>query len=382
MRSLLPAVMAAVFGAFVGGLAWAADPYPVTVTDLMARSVTIDREPRRVILGTGRTIYALDVLFQDDLFQRIAAWRRDLINNDDDSYQVYLKHFPSIASLPEVGLVSRGEFDVEFAVNIGADLLILDRDQYPVAHQSGLIETLAATGAKTVFVDFKDDPLIDTPRSMALLGEVFDRRAPATEFDAFYRGHLERIRRSSTAPGRRRSVFIERAAGINGLDQCCRTWGNSNFGQVADTVGLDNIGTRLLAGAGGIVSMEKVLIENPDLYVVTGADWGRHRPDAKSVPLGYAIPEDEAQRAFPALLSRPGFAVLDATHRHEIYALFHGFYNSPLNIIAALYLAKWGYPERYRDLDPSKELAYLHDRFLTADLTGTFGLRYDPTGHK
>ncbi|MEO9902947.1 hypothetical protein [Nisaea sp.] len=378
MRRSLPIILALVLGVLLGGPSRAAEPFPVTVTDLMDRKVTIPSEPKRVILGTGRTIYALDMLFENDLFENIIAWRRDLIRNDDDTYQVYLKRFPSIANLPDVGLVNRGEFDVEYAINIRGDLLILDLDHYPLAHQSGLIETLSATGMETIFIDFKNDPLKNTQRSMALLGAVFNRPGPAAEYNAFYDKHLETLRRADATVRQRRTVFIERAAGINGLDQCCRTWGKSNLGLIAEAAGLENIGSKLLPGAGGTISMEKVLIENPNLYVFSAANWGRHRPDARNIPLGYTIEEEEAQRAFPPLLSRPGFSVLDATHNNQIYALFHQFYNAPFNIIAALYLAKWAYPEMYRDLDPAKEFAFLHDRFLTADFSGTFGLHYHP----
>lgn len=378
MKRLLPILLAFLAGIQFGGPVRAADPFPVTVTDIAGRTVTFRKAPERVILGTGRTIFALDILFDDNPFERVIAWRQDLIRNDDDSYRVYLEHFPEIGQLPEVGLVNRGEFDVEHAIGLDGDLLLLDLDHHPFARDSGMLETLKSAGTETVFIDFKNDPIANTPRSLALLGEIFDRRAPAAEFNAFYEKHLAKIRGVTSTLKRRRSVFIERAAGIRGLDECCRTWGNSNLGQIADVAGLENIGSRLLPGASGVVSMEKVLIENPDLYVVSAANWGAHRPDAKNVPLGYTISEADAQRAFPGLLSRPGFDVLDATRNHQIYALFHQFYNAPFNIVAALYLAKWGYPEHYSEMDPAQEFAYLHARFLTADFTGTFGLRYRP----
>lgn len=378
MRRSLPIIIALTLGVLLGGPSRAAEPYPVTVTDLMDRTVTIPGAPQRIILGTGRTIYALDLLFDDDLFEHVIAWRHDLKRNDDDSYQVYLKRYPEIAALPEVGLVNRGEFDVEFAINIEGDLLILDLDHYPLAHQSGMLDTLSAAGLQTIFIDFKNDPLKNTQRSLELLGTVFNKMGPARAFNAFYEEHLTKIRHVTSTLKRRRTVFIERAAGINGLDQCCRTWGHSNLGLIAEAAGLENIGSKLLPGAGGIISMEKVLIENPDLYVFSAANWGKYRPDARNIPLGYTIGEKQAQQAFPALLSRPGFNVLDATHKHEIYALFHQFYNAPFNIIAALYLAKWAYPEAYPDLDPAKEFAYLHEQFLTADFKGTFGLQYRP----
>lgn len=378
MRASLVLTLAWCIGILIGGPSWAAGSYPVTVTDVVGRTVTIDHEPQRVVLGTGRTVYALDILFDDDLFDRIIAWRGDLIRNDDALYRVYLKRFPKVASLPTVGSVSHGDFNVEQAVTMDADLLILDQLTHTAASQSGMLETLAIAGIQTIFIDFMNDPLVNTTRSMALLGDVFDRRHPAAEFNDFYDGHMSRIRRIAADLTKRRSVFVERAAGLNGLDQCCRTWGKSNLGLVAEAVGLDNIGSRLLPGDSGFISMEKVLIENPDLYVFTGADWSLHRAGARSVPLGYGIAPQQARKAFGPLLSRPGFAVLDAVRSGETYALFHQFFISPFNIVAALYLGKWAYPEAYHEVDPDAELRYLHARFMTSDLSGTFGLRHRP----
>lgn len=376
MRAILTMIVPLLAGLTFGGPARAAEPYPLTVTDIAGRTVTIGQPPERVILGTGRTIYALDLLFEDDLFDQIVAWRGDLIRNDNNTYELYRKRFEKVATLPEIGQVNRGEFDAEYAIQLDADLLVLDLDHYSVARQSGLMGTLAAAGTKTVFIDFRNDPLRNTPLSIALLGEIFDRSGPAAAYNAFYERHLARLRAAAEKLEMRRSVFIERAAGINGLDQCCRTWGRANLGLIAEAAGLENVGSRLLPGASGYISMEKVLIENPDLYVMSGANWGVLRPDARNVPLGYGIAEDEAQAAFGPLLARPGFAVLDATRDARVYALFHQFVFSPLNIISALYLAKWAYPELHPDLDPAAEFAALHDRFLTADYKGTFGLHY------
>lgn len=378
MRACLVLMLIGCLGIMVGGPSRAAAPYPVTVTDVAGRTVTIDREPQRVILGTGRTVYALDVLFDDDLFDRIIAWRGDLIRNDNALYQIYRRRFPKVASLPTVGSVSHGDFDVERAITMEADLLVLDQLSHAAARQSGLMDTLSAAGTQTIFIDFMNDPPGNTARSMALLGEVFDRKEPAAEFNAFYRRHLDRIQQTTAGLKGRKSVFIERAAGLNGLDQCCRTWGRSNLGLLAEAAGLDNVGSALLPGDSGFITMEKVLIENPDLFVFTGADWSLHRAGARSVPLGYGILAEDSREAFGPLLARPGFAALDATRKDEIYALYHQFFISPFNIIAALFLAKWAYPEAYRDVDPSAEMAYLQERFIASAPTGTFGLRHRP----
>lgn len=51
-----------------------AQNWPVTVTDLDNRSVTIPKEPQRIILQDGRDITALALLERDNPFAKVVAW--------------------------------------------------------------------------------------------------------------------------------------------------------------------------------------------------------------------------------------------------------------------------------------------------------------------
>ncbi|MFY0657729.1 MAG: ABC transporter substrate-binding protein [Neptunomonas phycophila] len=356
-----------------------ASTYPIVVTDIMGREVTIEHEPQGIILGTGRISYALDLLLKEKMFDHVVAWRTDLIRNDHDAYQAYLERFPSIADLPTVGLVSTGSFDVEYALGLPADLLILEKSDYPVAQETGLTDILNSVGIKTLFIDFKEDPFTHTAASIRLLGDALNVPNTAKRYVDFYTKRLQQLQQIAASIPTKRRVFIEKAAGINGLAQCCRTWGDSNFGKIAEAAGLINIGTHLLPGATGELTVEKVLIENPDLYVITGTNWSSTRPNAKNIPLGYSVSTEQALSAFPALISRPGLAELDAVKRQQVYALFHDFFNSPFNIIAAQYFAYWAYPEHYPDLDPAAEFRAIHDEFLNLPYRGTFAIHYQPS---
>lgn len=354
-----------------------ASTYPMVVTDIMGREVTIDHEPKAIILGTGRMSYTLDLLLKEHMFDHVVAWRADLIRNDHDAYQAYLERFPTIADLPKVGLVSTGSFDIEYALGLSADLLLLEQSDYAVAQETGLTNLLASVGIKTLFIDFKEDPFAHTAKSISLLGQVLNANNTAQRYVDFYQKSLFQLQKTTASIQDKRHVFIEKAAGINGLSQCCRTWGDSNFGKIAEAVGLINVGSTLLPGATGELTVEKVLIENPDLYVFTGTNWSSTRPTASNIPLGYSVTADQALNAFPALMNRPGLAELDAVKNHQVYAVFHDFFNSPFNIIAAQYFARWGYPEHYPDLDPTAEFKKIHTEFLNLPYSGTFAIQYN-----
>ena len=51
-----------------------ATQYPLTVTDLDGRQVTLAKEPQRIILQDGRDIMTLALLDRDNPFKRLVAW--------------------------------------------------------------------------------------------------------------------------------------------------------------------------------------------------------------------------------------------------------------------------------------------------------------------
>lgn len=51
-----------------------ATQYPLTVTDLDGRQITLQHEPQRIILQDGRDLMSLALLDRDNPFQRVVAW--------------------------------------------------------------------------------------------------------------------------------------------------------------------------------------------------------------------------------------------------------------------------------------------------------------------
>ncbi len=47
-------------------------------------------------------------------------------------------------------------------------------------------------------------------------------------------------------------------------DACCFTHGHSGWGGLVEAVGANNIGSQLLPGASGFVSLEKIISMKPD----------------------------------------------------------------------------------------------------------------------
>ena len=73
-----------------------------------------------------------------------------------------------------------------------------------------------------------------------------------------------------------------------------------------------------------------------------------------------------------AVLNRPGIGDLKAVTSGLAHALWHHYYNSPLNVVAVQVLATWFHPELFPDLDPVASLDTVHRRFLPGPVSGVY----------
>ncbi|HEX2725965.1 MAG TPA: ABC transporter substrate-binding protein [Beijerinckiaceae bacterium] len=346
----------------------------IEVTDLAGRTVTVKRGVRRMILGEGRQIYGLAVLDKDDPFRRVAGWKDDLKQNDPDAWRKYKAKFPHAESIADFGNPYSGDFSVEKVIALDADVVVLDLGNYFKARETGLITKLEKANIPTVFIDWREDPSQNTLPSLILLGRIMARESEALAFADFY---LRQMRLVYTRVGNLREserplVFMERAAGYN-PNNCCATWGSTNFGKFVEDAGGRNWGSRFFSGSsGGDVNPEKILADDPDFYFMTGANWSEAVPNTTAVLLGYEADAGKVQERIKALMTRPGMPLLKAAKQKRVLALYHQFYNSPYAFVAVQAMARMLHPERFKDVDPEKTWEELHRRFLPVTPGGVF----------
>lgn len=154
----------------------------IVVTDIAGRTVEVEKNPSKVIIGEGRMIYSITLLDQDNPFQRVVGWKDDMVNYDPDAYRKYLEVFPDIADLPSFGSPYTHEWNLEAGISIGTEVVLMNLGNLLKAQESGIIEKLDEAGIATIFVDFRQDPTQNTVPSLQLLGRIFDKRAEADAF--------------------------------------------------------------------------------------------------------------------------------------------------------------------------------------------------------
>ncbi|MGO3908065.1 ABC transporter substrate-binding protein [Huaxiibacter chinensis] len=342
-------------------LAQAGD-WPVTVKDLDNRTVTIEHKPQRIILQDGRDIFALALLARDNPFANVVAWNNLPKKQDSETWNVLKRKWPDAEKILDMKFSDQGNVDLETVISRQPDLMIAQLRAKPSLVQTGVLAKLEALHIPVVFVDYELHPVENTLPSIALLGKVMGETDRAQAYIDFYQQRLDMIHQRLANLSKKPLVFIEPIAGVGGLDNgCCFTHARNGWGGLVEAAGGINIGSQLLPGATGTVSVEKIISMNPDYYLMTGSK--RPGKGTAVIPFGYNVDPKEVQMAFNALLSRQGVSSIPAVVKGHTGAVYHHFYNNPYNIIAIEILSKTFYPEQFADVDPLADFHALIKQF-------------------
>lgn len=334
------------------------------VTDVLGRKVAVELPAKRVLLGEGRQIHAIAALDRENPFARIVGWGEDLEKADPDSYRTYTEAYPQAARLPKFGSTASGSFDIEGAIALQPDVLLLNYESERASTETQLVEKLASVGIAVLYVDFRHAPLRNTEPSLRMLGQLFGREDVAERLIAFRNDQIARVTTPIAAmPDLKRPlVMLDRIPGYS--DGCCMSFGRENFGLMVEMAGGRNLGSDLLPGTFGTINSETIIARDPDVVIVTGGNWNALAPGGGWVGLGPGADLPEARRKLAALTQRPAFVHGKAVAERRVHAIWHQFYNSPYQFVALQRIARWLHPELFATLDPDATLRDLHEHFL------------------
>ncbi|WP_322988933.1 ABC transporter substrate-binding protein [Hoeflea sp.] len=339
----------------------------VTITDITGREVEVSVPVERVILGEGRQIYFVAALDTEAPFERVVGWRDDFKKADLDGYNEYLETFPQMEGIPTFGGMKDGTFNLEQAIELNPDVIIMNTEAKSATQESGYIEKLAKVGIPLVYIDFREKPIAHTDQSMRIIGQLFGKKARAEEFVEFRQEQMAKVTDvlDKIEDLEKPLVFVERAGGYS--DDCCMSFGNENFGKMVEMAGGNNMAKDIIPGTFGTVNPEQIIASDPDQIIITGANWENYVPSGNWVGLGAGADNAESERKLNVLMQRPAFTGVKAVKDGNVHGIWHQFYNSPYQFIAVQQLAKWLHPDLFKDLDPSQTFADLHEKFLPVE---------------
>lgn len=355
----------------------AASGNAITVTDVEGRTVTFDKLPERVILSEGRGVFATSILDREHPLDKVVGMGNDLEQADPSYYDNFKKSVPELADVTTIGNMNHGDVTVENLLALNPDVVVMSADAYKTSGTNGLLQKLDDAKIKYVVTDFRQHPLENTTKSVEMLGTVLGKEDKAKEFTKEWTDKVNTVKERVEKLNDRPSTFVWRAAG---LKECCSTVNDSNLGEMINLAGGDNLGDHLVDGASGSVTAEQLIASQPAAIIATGGSWAPDKDKPEVVPhvaLGYNSDPETAQKTLQGLLATPGFEELKAPKDDEFFAVWHQFYDSPLNYIAIEQFAKWLHPDEFKDLDPEKDLKEAHKKYVAFDETGVFFVKDD-----
>ncbi|MEH6493928.1 ABC transporter substrate-binding protein, partial [Halopseudomonas sp.] len=211
-------------GRFLAGLIalWGLTLPALALEDLAGRALTPPAKVERIVLGEGRLLPVLAVLEGDAVLERLVGMPRDLPLVAPGTYAAYIERYPALAEVPPIGQGAADTFSLEQVLALQPDLAVFSLHGHgPGSDNPRLVEQLERAGVTVVFVDFREQPLRNTPRSVELLGELLGRQDRAQAFAADYRQALAAVTGRLPTTDNKPSVFLHSRAGL--ADSCCET---------------------------------------------------------------------------------------------------------------------------------------------------------------
>ena len=286
--------------------------YPITVTDMAGREVTIESEPQRIVSGYYISSSACIALGLEDKMVGIEAKAQQR--------PIYQAAAPQLLDLPNVGTAK--EFDLETCLSTEPDLVILPMKQKDTA------AALEELGIPTLLVMPESHGQI--LEMFALIGNAANAVDEATALINYYAYELEETAAMvenmenqpvvyitgtssylTTAPGQMyQSDLISSASGI--------------------PAGADIEGTSWME-----ISYEQLLAMNPDVIVVPTNNWANNSPD-------FTVDD---------ILADAQLSEVTAVENGAVYQMTVGFeaWDSPApsGLLGVKWMIKTLYPEVY-----------------------------------
>ncbi|MCC2595448.1 ABC transporter substrate-binding protein [Pusillimonas sp. MFBS29] len=346
---------------------------PITVTDALGRSISLQAPAKRIILTQARHVQVLALLHPDPV-SILAGWSDEFRTSFANEYQNYLKHFPAIADIPVVGRHTADTFSVEQALALQPDLVVLTasfagigKGQDP--EDSLLIKQFNAAGIPVMIIDFFVNPMENTIPSLRALGQALGQEERTEAFIELYQSHMANVaKRLTDLPADQRPpVFVHAHAGST---DCCNSPGTGTFSEMIEYAGGHNIGSDVLKTVTGRLSFEYINSRNPSIYVATGTGSGKRTRTGLVIGTGAA--EEEARESLERIIDANRLGALPAVRNGNAHGIWHAFNDSPLHVIFIEALAGWIHPERLGDISAQKTLDEINERFLTVPLEGTY----------
>jgi iron complex transport system substrate-binding protein len=341
----------------------------LSVVDMLGRTVTLPRTPRRIVLLEGRDMLTM-ALFHPRPAELVVGWAAaDRFDSD-----LLREGFEMSAGRPiaVVGKQAADTLSLEGILSLEPDLVIASAFMAPGGNPQAAVDRLGQLGIPLVFSDASSNTASDAatwhpprqtlPGLMRMWGGLLDAPVRAEEIVAFIETRFRALDRC-LAGTERVKTFLEV---MSLYDECCWAAGTRIWGELLSDAGgrsLDGLDAPWTAR----LSTEHLIAQEPKVYIATGGGYA----SAMRPAIGPGLDAQAGRGGLRRLIERTGFASLPAVRERRVHGIWTGLITVPLlNIVFVELAAKWLHPEACSEFDPAATLAEINRRFLFQPLPG------------
>ena len=348
----------------------------LSVVDMLGRTVTLPRAPRRIVLLEGRDILTM-ALFHPRPAELVVGWAAaDRFDSDllREGFERAAGH-----SIAVVGQQTADTLSLEGILSLEPDLVIASAYMAPGGGPQAAVDRLGQLGIPLAFSDAASNTASDAatwrsprqtlPAVMRMWGGLLGSPARAEEIVAFIETRFRALDRRLAGTDRVKT-FLEV---MSLYDECCWAAGTRIWGELLGDAGghsLEGLVTPWTAK----LSTEHLIAQQPQVYIASGGGYASLTRPA----IGPGLDMQTGRRGLRRLTERTGFASLPAVRERRVHGIWTGLITVPLlNIVFVELAAKWLHPEACRELDPAATLAEINRRFLSQPLPGPLWANLD-----
>ena len=319
--------------------------YPRTITTATGENVTIYKPLRRI------------VVLNTDIAEAIrAVGAKDRIVGITENIKEASFFFPKLSSEKEfVGKWYSP--DIEKILTLEPDA-VFAYGEWP---DSEKLEDKLPPTVIVVRLDFyKPETLRD---EMLKLGYLLEEEENARKYIEWHDKYVDEIedKVSGIPEDEKPNVFLDNSGKESTTTRKTYARKSGGISTLCEFAGGKNIAAELEA-AYPEVELEKILKQNPEVIVGLSNSGGYETDD-----------ESETEEEYERIVELPGFDNITAVADKRVYLIDSSVPFAPGYPIGLAYMAKWFYPEEFKDLDPQAIHQEYVDKFC--------GIDFDVTKH-
>lgn len=335
-----------------------------TVTDVIDREITFDAPAQRVVVGFYPEDYM--AIGTEASFDKVVGMARYIWEARPENWDMYVKHRPSLDTIPDTGRVDTNSFSVEKVIALNPDVIMLAEWQYKALESE--VPRFESAGIKIIVVDYNAQTLERHVKSTQLIGIITGQTERAAQIASEYKQNVDMITtRLKEANLPKPKVYTE--YGGAGVEELGYTFGKNMWGAISTMAGADNIAAPYIEWWGKL-NPEQIIVANPDIVVITGYESGRAHETA--MVMGQDVDERLAKQRLVGYKNRDDWKTLSAVRNNRIYGAYHGAVRTILDGAMIQFYAKIMYPEVFKDLDPEEYYYSFYKKYLPVTPEGTF----------